>query len=61
MQNDDIFVSELLQKRTDRASKSELVGFHSENHFRKVFSGLTGTTPLKFRKSKQYLSYTCDL
>ena len=31
---------------------SELVGFHSENHFRKVFSDLTGTTPLKFRKSK---------
>ena len=29
---------------------SELVGFHSENHFRKVFSDLTGTTPLKFRK-----------
>jgi AraC-like DNA-binding protein len=31
---------------------SELVGFHSENHFRKVFSDFTGTTPLKFRKNK---------
>ena len=31
---------------------SELVGFHSENHFRKVFTDLTGTTPLKFRKSR---------
>lgn len=31
---------------------SELVGFRSENHFRKVFSDFTGTTPLKFRKSK---------
>ena len=31
---------------------SELVGFHSENHFREVFSDLTGTTPLKFRKNK---------
>ena len=31
---------------------SELVGFHSENHFRRVFSGLTGTTPLKYRKNK---------
>ena len=29
---------------------SELVGFNSENHFRKVFSDLTGTTPLKHRK-----------
>ena len=31
---------------------SELVGFNSENHFRKVFSAFTGTTPLKFRKSR---------
>lgn len=31
---------------------SDLVGFRSENHFRKVFSDFTGTTPLKFRKSK---------
>ena len=29
---------------------SELVGFNSENHFRKVFVSFTGTTPLKFRK-----------
>lgn len=29
---------------------SEMVGFPSENHFRKVFSDLTGTTPLKYRK-----------
>ncbi len=29
---------------------SGLVGFNSENHFRKVFSSLTGTTPLKFKK-----------
>lgn len=31
---------------------SELVGFHSENHFRKVFCELTGMTPLKYRKNK---------
>ena len=31
---------------------SEIVGFHSENHFRKVFFDLTGMTPLKFRKAK---------
>ena len=31
---------------------SRLVGFNSENHFRRVFFDLTGTTPLKYRKSK---------
>ena len=31
---------------------SEKVGFRSENHFRHTFCKLTGTTPLKFRKSK---------
>jgi AraC-like DNA-binding protein len=30
----------------------EMVGFHSENHFRRIFSDLTGMTPLKFRKNK---------
>jgi AraC-like DNA-binding protein len=34
------------------ATVSNLVGFHSENHFRKVFAELTGTTPLKYRKGK---------
>ena len=29
---------------------SRMVGFNSENHFRRVFSDLTGTTPLKYRK-----------
>ena len=29
-----------------------LVGFRSENHFRKVFADFTGTTPLKYRKNK---------
>ena len=29
---------------------SEAVGFKSENHFRRVFTKLTGTTPLKYRK-----------
>lgn len=31
---------------------SRSVGFNSENHFRKVFSEFTGTTPLKYRKSR---------
>lgn len=31
---------------------SQLVGFNSENHFRKVFAEFTGTTPLKFKKCR---------
>ncbi len=31
---------------------SRITGFGSENHFRKVFSEYTGTTPLKYRKGK---------
>ncbi len=34
------------------ANISRLVGFHSENHFRKVFTDITGTTPLRYRKRK---------
>ncbi len=30
---------------------SHLVGFPSENHFRKIFRSVTGTTPLRYRKS----------
>ena len=29
---------------------SRLVGFNSENHFRKVFADIAGLTPLKYRK-----------
>jgi transcriptional regulator GlxA family with amidase domain len=29
---------------------SRLVGFNSENHFRKVFKSVTETTPLKFKR-----------
>ncbi|MBQ9691744.1 MAG: helix-turn-helix transcriptional regulator [Clostridia bacterium] len=31
---------------------SRAVGFNSENHFRKVFSSLTGTTPMRYRKGR---------
>ena len=34
------------------ATISSLVGFNSENHFRKIFAALTGMTPLKYRKGK---------
>lgn len=40
LENHDYSVSEI----------SRLAGFNSENHFRKVFSDFTGTTPLKYRK-----------
>ena len=32
------------------ATISRLVGFNSENHFRKVFTNIAGVTPLKYRK-----------
>ena len=32
---------------------SKMTGFHSEGHFRKIFTEHTGVTPLKFKKSKQ--------
>ena len=31
---------------------ARLVRFNSENHFRKIFTRLTGTTPLKYKKAK---------
>lgn len=44
---------EYLEKQSySIATISRLTGFHSENHFRKVFAGITGTTPLKYRKRK---------
>ena len=32
---------------------SRMVCFNSENHFRRVFAEFTGTTPLKFKKSRK--------
>lgn len=44
---------EYLEKQSySVATISRLVGFRSENHFRKVFGDITGTTPLKYRKGK---------
>ena len=37
---------------------SSLVGFNSENHFRRVFADFTGTTPLKFKKNGYKSSHT---
>ncbi len=35
---------------------SRLACFASENHFRKVFADITGTTPLKFRKNNRRMA-----
>ena len=34
------------------ATISRSVGFHSENHFRRIFFDLTGTTPSRYRKNR---------
>ena len=37
---------------------SRMVGFNSENHFRRVFTELTGITPLKYRKGRNSVNNT---
>ncbi len=46
----NIAIEYLENQKFSIATISTMVGFNSENHFRKVFSELTGTTPLKYRK-----------
>ena len=46
----NIAIEHLEKNSYSIATVSRLVGFNSENHFRKVFFDFTGTTPLKFRK-----------
>jgi len=46
----NIAIEYLESEKYSIATVSEMAGFHSENHFRKVFSDFTGTTPLKYRK-----------
>ena len=36
------------------------VGFHSENHFRKIFCEYTGTTPLKYKKTGTKAGYKAE-
>ena len=48
----NIAIEHLENSNHSVATVSRLTGFHSENHFRKVFAELVGTTPLKFRKSR---------
>ena len=46
----NVAIEQLENTNHSIATVSALAGFHSENHFRRVFSDLTGTTPLKYRK-----------
>lgn len=47
----NIAIEHLENSNYSVATISELVGFRSENYFRKVFADFTGTTPLKYRKN----------
>ena len=47
----NIAIEYLESNRYSVETVSRLVGFNSENHFRKIFKDYTGTTPLKYRKS----------
>lgn len=47
----NIAIEHLENSNYSIATISHLVGFNSENHFRKIFKDVTGTTPLKFRKN----------
>lgn len=48
----NVAISYLENQNYSIATISRLTGFHSENHFRKVFTSITGTTPLKYRKNR---------
>jgi predicted Rossmann-fold nucleotide-binding protein len=50
--DDDAELIEYLENTNLSISEiSRNVAFNSENHFRKIFSDFTGTTPLKYRKN----------
>ncbi len=48
----NIAIEHLENSNYSIATISELVGFNSENHFRKIFAQFTGVTPLKYKKSR---------
>lgn len=48
----NVAIEQLENTNHSVAAIGERVGFRSENHFRRVFADLTGTTPLKYRKSR---------
>ena len=46
----NIAIEQLENSNHSIATISRMVGFNSENHFRRIFCDLTGTTPSKYRK-----------
>ena len=48
----NIAIEQLENTNHSIATVSRMVGFNSENHFRKVFYDFTGTTPSKYRKNR---------
>lgn len=48
----NVAIEQLENSNRSIATISRMVGFNSENHFRKVFFDLAGTTPLKYRKNR---------
>ena len=48
----NVAIEQLENSNHSISAISELVGFRSENHFRRVFHDLTGMTPLKYRKAR---------
>lgn len=46
----NVAIEYLENEKYSVATVSTMVGFKSENHFRKLFAEVTGTTPLKYRK-----------
>jgi len=48
----NVAIEQLENSNYSISAISEMVGFRSENHFRKIFAELTGTTPLKYRKAR---------
>jgi AraC-like DNA-binding protein len=48
----NVAISHLEKREYSVAAISRLAGFSSENHFRRIFADFTGTTPLKYRRSR---------
>ena len=48
----NVAIEQLENSNHSIATISRMVGFNSENHFRKIFCDLTGTTPSKYRKKR---------
>ena len=48
----NVAIEHLENSKHSVSTISRLTGFNSENHFRRIFTELTGMTPLKYRRDK---------